>query len=269
MFFRKAIAFIKRDFWENTSYRLSFFFDLGGILSSVLIFFFVARLFEGGSTLSQLEQHGGYFPFVLIGLAFSGYLTTAMSSFSGSLRTEQATGTLEGILVTPTSLPTIIVSGALWNFLYTTLRIFVYLFAGAVFFGVNLGKINLLSSLIVLILTIISFSSLGIISASFIIVLKRGDPINWFFSSISRFLGGVYFPIAILPLWVQKVSHLLPITYSLKAMRLAVLQGASPVVLVKEIIPLSIFCIVLLPLSILCFKIAIRKVRRDGSLVHY
>jgi ABC-2 type transport system permease protein len=58
-------------------------------------------------------------------------------------------------------------------------------------FGVDRGNANLFDAMIILILTIICFCSLGIISASFIMIFKRGDPVNWVFGSVSALLGGV------------------------------------------------------------------------------
>ncbi len=269
MNFRKPFAFLKRDFLINSSYKLSFLFDFGVIVFSVLTFFFIAKLF-GKNASKYLTNYGGdYFPFVLIGIAFYGYLSTAMSSFTAAIGQEQSLGTLEAIILSPTKISTVLISGSIWNFLFTSFRIFLYILIGVLFFNFPVDKINIPAVIIILLLTIISFSSLGIISASFILVLKRGNPINWLFSGISRFLGGVYFPITILPLWVQKISHLLPITYSLHGMRMAMLMGHSIKDIRQDIFALILFSIIFLPFSIFCFKFAIRKAKKAGSLIYY
>ena len=135
--------------------------------------------------------------------------------------------------------------------------------------GVNLGKGNYAAALVILLLTVVSFSSLGIIAASFIMVLKRGDPVTWLFNVVSGLLGGVYFPIAIMPGWMQGLSKLLPITYALEGMRLALLQGAALQKLVPEILALGAFSALLLPLSLFAFRYAVRLAKVDGSLTHY
>jgi len=61
------------------------------------------------------------------------------------------------------------------TYLLTTLRVLVYLLVGVLFLGVHLTGANYLAALVVLVLSVISFSSLGIIAASFIIVFKRGN----------------------------------------------------------------------------------------------
>ncbi len=100
-------------------------------------------------------------------------------------------------------------------------------------------------------------------------VLKQGDPINWAFSALSGLLGGVFYPITVLPQWLQMFSYILPITYSLNAMRLALLQGYSLEALAPDIIALMLFSVVMLPFSIMAFRYAVRRAKVDGSLTQY
>ena len=151
----------------------------------------------------------------------------------------------------------------------TTFRVFIYLAIGVIFMGVTFKDANYASAVVVLILSIISFSGLGIIAASFIIVLKRGDPVTWIISSISSLLGGVYYPINVLPEGLQWLAMLLPITYSLDAMRLALLQGDTISDLLPQILALSAFCVVLVPAGIVAFRFAVRQAKIDGSLTQY
>jgi ABC-2 type transport system permease protein len=267
-FFRKLFAFLKRDFLINSSYRLSFFLDFISILASVTTFFFISKLFGEGAA-KHLEEFGGdYFSFVLIGLAFSGYLSSALSSFSQTISYEQSEGTLEILLLSPTNISTILLCSTIWNFIFVSLKVVVYLFLGWLIFGFDISKINTLSVVIILILTIASFSSLGILSSSFLLVFKRGDPINWALGGISRLLGGVYFPIKVLPVYLQKISFLLPITYALSAMRKSIIGGESLKGLTSEITYLLIFSLIVFPLSIISFKLALRKAKKHGSLLY-
>ncbi len=266
---RKLLAFLKRDFHLEASYRFSFFLQFFGIFFSVALFYFLARLL-GEAASPYLQAYGGdYFSFVLIGIAFAGYFGVGLSSFANSIRQAQTTGTLEAMLMTPTRVSTVVLCSAIWDYLLTTLRVLVYLALGAIFLGVTIGQANYLAALLVLALTIVSCSSLGIIAASFIMILKRGDPITWLFNSLFSLLGGVYYPITILPGWLQFLAHFLPVTYSLRAMRLALLQGYPLSALAPDLLALVIFSISLLPLSLLAFRYAVHRARVDGSLTHY
>jgi ABC-2 type transport system permease protein len=234
-----------------------------------LTFYFLDKLF-GSAVIPYLEPYGGdYFSFVLIGIAFSSYLGVGLGTFSGSIRSEQMMGTLEAMLTTPTKISTILIASSLWNYISASINVVIYLLIGAILFGVNMSNANIFAALIILILTIISFSSIGIISACFIMIFKRGDPISGVFGSVSGLLGGVIYPITVLPGWLQNFSYLLPITYSLRSMRHALLQGYATEALAPDIIALVVFSVVMLPISILIFTYAVKKAKMDGSLTQY
>lgn len=269
IFLIKPLAFLKKDFINESSYKFAFIIQLLGIFFTALVFFFLSKLF--GNTISPyLKSYGGdYFSFVLIGIAFANYLQVSLRSFASCIRDAQMLGTLESLLVTQTNISTIIFSSSLYSFVLTSFRVIVFLLIGVLVLGLDIGKANYIGAVLILLITIISFSSLGIMSASFIMVLKKGDPLSWIFTNMSWLLGGVYYPIAVLPDWVQKLSYLLPITYSLEGMRLALLKGYTLRALFPSIIPLLIFTIIMLPISIWVFKHAVEKAKVDGSLIKY
>jgi ABC-2 type transport system permease protein len=251
------------------SYRFATLLQFLGVFLSIGVFYFISRLL-GDAPHPSLEAYGGdYFSFVLIGIAFAGYFGVGLSSFSDSLRRAQTTGTLEAMLSSPTGVSTIILSASLWSYVLTTLRVGLYLLVGTALLGVDLGEGNYLAAVVVLALTILSFSGLGVLAASFIMVLKRGNPVTWAFGALSSLLGGVYYPIDVLPAWLQPLAYLLPVTYALRAMRLALLQGATFGQLAPDLLALALFSLILTPLSLLVFRQAVGRARRDGSLTHY
>jgi ABC-2 type transport system permease protein len=266
---RVPLAFLKRDFLNESSYKLHFMMQLAGIFFSTVTFHFLAKLI-GENFNAQLKPYGGnYFSFVLIGLAFSNYLQVSLQGFSKVIREAQVMGIMEALLVTETSVRMIILSSSLYNFLVTSLRVLVYLLLGIFLFSMDLQQANYPGAVAILLLAIPAFSCLGIISASFIVVMKKGDPLSWLISSLSWLIGGVYYPIAVLPDWLQHFSYLLPIRYALEGMRLALLQGASWSQLLPNLLPLFLFSTIMLPLSLLAFQFAVQKAKIDGTLTQY
>jgi len=266
---RKVFAFIKRDFLSNFSYKMAFFIRWIGIFISIFTFYYLSKLI-GHQPSGHLAAYGGdYFPFILVGIAATSYIGTSLESFASSISREQWAGTLEMMLVTPTRVSIIILSSSLYSFIFATISVLVYLGFGCCFLGVDLSNANFPATLIILILTIFSFSSIGIISASFIIVFKRGDPIIWAISGLSRLFGGVYFPVTLFPKYLQLISYSIPITYSLRALRYAVLKGYSFQALAADISVLLIFSVILMPVSIVTFNWAIKRAKKRGSLAFY
>lgn len=269
MVFEKIWVFLKRDFLTTSSYKFAFFWDAAGIIGTMLTFFFIGELFKN-SQVPSLNQYGGnYFSFVIIGIAFSSYLGSALGNFGGLIGNEQELGTMEALIMTPTRISTILVAGSLWNILFTTIRVAFYLLVGVFFFNMNLGGINFLALITALTLSLIPFISLGVISASFILVFKRGDPISFLFHGASKLLAGAFFPIAILPLWFKKLSLFIPLTYSLRALRGVLLTQGTWKDLAPDLLVLLFFSIILFPISLQCFKVSLRMAKRRGSLVYY
>jgi len=264
-----AQAFLKRDFSVAISYRADFALQFLGIFLSVATFYFLSQLF-GSAVAPQLEAYGGdYFAFVLIGIAFSGYMGFSLSSFAQSIRQGQVMGTLEIMLLSPTRLSTILLSSSLWSCLLTTLRVMVYLLVGALIFGASFGQANVLTALVVLALSITSFAGIGILSAALVLLLKKGDPVAWIFGGVSSLLAGVFYPISVLPTWLEPLSRFLPLTYALDGMRLAILRGYSLYQIRLDLLVLLAFTLVLTPLALFIFRQALKRAKMEGSLAQY
>jgi ABC-2 type transport system permease protein len=109
---------------------------------------------------------------------------------------------------------------------------------------------------------------LGILSSAYLLLFKRGNPAKWFFLGVSSVVGGMLFPVSVLPGWLQVVAHLNPVTYALEAMRSALLDGASVPAIAKPLAILLVFALILLPTSTLAFSWALERTKVTGTLSH-
>ncbi len=82
-------------------------------------------------------------------------------------------------------------------------------------------------------------------------------------------LGGAYFPVDVLPQWLQKISFLIPITYSLDALRSTMLKGYSLEMIAHPLLVLALMAAILLPVSLAIFAAMVRKGRIEGTLMQY
>jgi ABC-2 type transport system permease protein len=261
-------AFFVRDFQTETSYRFAFLVNFSSVFLSTFSFYFIAQLIDPGAARLPPEYDGDYFSYVIIGVAFAGYFGVGLRGFATAIRNAQVSGTLEAMLMTPTPLPALVVGSATWTYAFTTFRVVVYMLLGAAL-GMRFDNGNLLGGLVALLLAIVAFAGMGIAAAAVIMVIKRGDPVTALFGSVANLIGGVLFPIEVMPGWLQAIAHLLPITYALDALRNALLFGASWRVLWPDLAVLGLFCVVVFPLSLYFFRLAVQRARADGSLTHY
>jgi ABC-2 type transport system permease protein len=268
---RRIFAFVARDFRLFVSYRMQFFLRIISILGVVTTLFFVSKIFAG-FTDPQFSQWRDPLATWLTGLAVLNYFMTGFSSLANSIRREQAQGTLESVLLTPINLPTMIVASSAWDFLETTFFSFLYLFFGRVFFGVQFRG-SFFLAVVFLLLTTLVLACLGILSASFALVFKRGDPFSLFLGAGSALFSGVFFPTQLLQTYagskLASISLILPTTHGLDGIRQVLIEGRGFAQVTEPLFILAGFLIVLLPFSLWVFGRAVRRAKREGSLIQY
>lgn len=266
---KKLWAFIKRDFLIETSYRFAVIFQLSSIVFTVAGYYYLAHFVGGARFSRQNLSEQDYFAFVLIGVAVHEYLTTSLDAFSRGIRESQLAGTLGALLSTQTSLAAIILLSAAYPLVWTSLVVMFYLALGMGIFGVRFAFGDLGGAILILFLSILAFSGLGTLSASFVMVFKRGSPIVWLFGGLSWLLGGVLYPVAVLPWWLRQASALLPNTYAIEGLRAALLRDAPWRELWHSIGPMLLIAVIVFPLGIASFQIAARYTRIAGTLEQY
>lgn len=262
----KMWAFIKRDFLSEVSYRLSFLLQIIGMCMSIAAFYFFSKMVDPAT-----EGLDGMPPFdwMLLGGAFQLYFSTALHAFSSKVRSEQMLGTLEAMLVSPTPTSLVIFASAAWDFLFAGFRVIFYLFFATIVFGVVLHTEGIGALAIGIVLSLLSSAGIGILSASFIIYFKRGDPINFLLSGLTMFFGTAFFPVEQLPAILRPVSDYLPITWSLRIVRGVLLQGKTLQDLRNELLQLAVLTVILLPAGLVMSRFAIRRAKKEGSLIQY
>src|ERR671939_802147 len=264
---RRLRAFVVRDFQLAVSYRMEFFMRVLSILIVVTTLYFISQIFRGFTDI-QFAQWQHPLTAWLTGLAVLNYFMTGFSSLATAIRQEQMQGTLESVLLTPITVPTVIVASSAWDFLETTFFSFLYLFFGRVFFGVQYRG-SFFLAVVFLLLTTLVLACLGILSASFAMVFKRGDPFAVLLGTGSALFSGVFFPTQLLGSGFGSVSRILPPTYGLDGIRRVLIEGQGFAEVREPLVTLFIFLAVLLPFSLWVFARAVRRAKREGSLIQY
>ena len=258
---RRIFAFVARDFRLFVSYRMQFFMRIVSVLAVVTTLFSISKIFSG-FTDPQYSQWRDPLASWLTGLAVLNYFMTGFSSLANSIRQEQMQGTLESVLLTPINLPTVIVASSAWDFLETTFFSFLYLFFGRVFFGVHYRG-SFFLAVVFLLLTTVVLACLGILSASFAMVFKRGDPFGIFLGAGSALFSGVFFPTQLLREYagpkLGNISLLLPATYGLDGIRQVLIEGHGLGEVTQPLFTLLCFLVVLLPFSLWVFDRAVHR----------
>ncbi len=265
----KLLAFLKKDFLIAISYRFAVVLRFVSMLVSLLMLYYIGETFKGAMS-PHLQRYGGdYFSFVLVGIAVSSFVTVGLSTFSREIRSAQVEGTLEALLSTPTSIYTVLVGNSLWSFCMALAGSVMFLAGGLIFLKLRVVPINALAALVVLGITFFAFLAVGMLSAGFIMIFKQGNPVGMLFGTSSYFLGGVLFPVEVLPKPFQIAGKFLPITHAVKALRELLLATVELPAVLPVLSNLVLFILVVAPVSTLFFRYAVKRAKVNGSLIQY
>jgi ABC-type multidrug transport system permease subunit len=259
------LALARRDYSVATSYRFAVGFDLFYGLIDLLIYYFISRTFKSAST-AHLGGAPSYFAFVTVGIVITLVISAASATIGLRLREEQLTGTLETLAAQPVRSWQIALGMAGWPFSFALARGAVYLFVAAALLDVDFSQASWAGAVLVLVAAWLALLGIGVALGAAVIVFKRGNNIVGFVSLALGFAGGAFFPLAVLPGWLEFVGKLMPTRFIFDGMRAALFQGTG---WGQDALILLGYSVIGLPLALWAFSRAVRHARRLGSLAEY
>lgn len=265
----KLPAFARRDLIVAWSYRFAFFSDAFALVLQAFLFYFVGLLVD----TSKLPEFGGkpvsYMEFVAIGIALAAFLQVGLGRIATAMRREQMIGTLESILLTPTSPATIQLGSVVYDLVYVPLRTAIFLVAIAVGFDLNFNADGLVPALLVLLAFVPFVWGLGLLSAAGTVTFRGGAAGVGFGVTIMTLSSGAYFPLDLLPGWLAALAVLNPMAIAIEGMREPLLGVVSWSETLEAVLILVPIAIVSLAAGTLAFRSALRRERRRGTLGLY
>lgn len=264
----RVSAFLRRDLLELSSYRMLMVWRVGSIVFSLTGLYLLARAVDAG-TLSDGRWTGRYFMFAAVGLAMVDAMNTCIRGYNNRVRYDQMAGTLESLLSGGASLGQLIVVSGLLPVLIGCLRVVAYITAAFAIQSTVPAPAAVLSFVPVLLVSMAGFMVLGMSSAALTLVFRRGEPLSALFAGVSILLGGVVYPLDVLPVWAQKVALVLPLTHSMEAGRQALLEGKPITDMGLHFACLGGFMLCALLLLPLCLHLASRQIEKGSGLRGY
>jgi ABC-2 type transport system permease protein len=267
--FRKIPAFFRRDLLVTWSYRLAFFSDWINLGIQILIFSFVGKVVDSQRLPAFNGTSVSYVEFVAAGIALSSFLQIGLVRIVSVIRQEQLMGTLESLLITPTSPVTIQLGSVIYDLFYIPIRTFVFFSMLALFFDVSFPASSLLPVGVVIIVFVPFVWGLGVLSAAGVLTFRRGSGAVSLWGTLITITSGAYFPISVLPGWLQAVAEYNPVTIALDTVRNAMLAEAGWAEILPTIYVLAPISVVALVLGLVAFRLALDLERRRGTLALY
>jgi ABC-2 type transport system permease protein len=260
-------AVARRDLSIQLTYHFQLFLQVVQVLFLTTTLYFVAKLVHHPR---QLHRYGGdYFEFAVIGLMIMSFVGLGLTSFSRSISDEQRAGTLEMLLSSPASMGGLLSGAAVIPFSMATVQAVLLFVLSILVFGGHFRVEGILPAIPLFVLTAASVYCIGVFSAAFVVLTKRGDPITVFATQLTTFLAGAVFPTAVMPEGLRILSRFVPTYYSLDGLRIALITGGHGADLMRDFAILIAFAAVLFVLSTAAFARSLRIARSTGTLGSY
>jgi ABC-2 type transport system permease protein len=265
----KLTAFFRRDFLVAWSYRMAFLSDAGNLVIQAFMFSFLGKLVDPSRLPSFNGTKASYMEFVAAGIALGAFVQLGLGRVATAIRQEQMVGTLEALLATPTRASTIQLGSVVYDLFYIPLRTAIFLGLVAFGFGLHFEADGILPALLILVLFIPFVWGLGVLSAAGILTFRRGSGVIGVGATLLTLGSGAYFPIQVLPGWLQGLARLNPITTAIDGMREALIGGSGWSGAGHELLILLPTSAVSLALGMKAFQLALGRERRRGTLGLY
>ena len=267
--FKKIGVIIKRDFRVYFTYKLAVSMAFFSILFNFLYMVLFGSMFKAG-VIPAIDAYGGdYISYILVGSIGWGFMWSILSQTSESLRSEMELGTLESLLLTPTSIYTMTIAYTLFGSFFGLLSILGLLLIGFALFGINVLATASIFTLIIFILSIIMMTGFGMILGGLTIWIKNIGETAPFIQSIAMFFCGVYFPISLLPESLQGVAKFVPFYHFIEGLRLSLVPGTPTSELINSVLTLTALSIIFVLIGAYALHRGIKKAKKDGSLAFY
>jgi len=189
-------------------------------LLSLMLWLFQPAVFSGvGMLLSRAS--GNTQPdliYTVIGGGIMGMWSGLVFTSTYDIRGDRRDGTLELIVASPTSLGTVESIRTMTNVLAGLISMLVAIIVAVLIFDYSFASAHLFAAAISFILVLLGMWSLGIFLANFLVWSRLSGSFVEFTEMPVAIICGFMYPIHILPAWMQSISAIFPIRWSLEAM---------------------------------------------------
>ncbi len=204
---------------------------------------------------------------LLIGAVVWAYLGIIFAILTETVAWERWEGTIEYTFMAPLSRPSHLFGMGAFAIAYGLVRATLLFGVVAAIVGLSLPNANFAAAFVLLAVASVSFLGIGIMTAVLpLISPEKGSQLGFVAQGMMLVVSGVYYPVSVLPAWMQWLSTISPATYALRGIRSAILDGANLTALWADIWPLLLIGVVAVPLGLEIFRRGEIYAKRHGKL---
>ena len=259
-----AWGFVQRNYYLTKRY---FMWELVWLFYSTVNAMSIGFIGLGVGATQTANDSARLTSFLLIGALLWSYLSMLFDVLSETVSWERWEGTIEYTFMSPASRATHLIGTSIYAVTYGLIRTSAMFLVISMFFDLQIGHANYLSALIVLAVCSISLVGFGMVAAVMpLLSPEKGQQVTFIFGSLLLLVSGVYYSVDVLPGWMQQVSRFSPVTYALRGVRSALLDGKGVRDQWGSIWPLLIMGVIFVPAGLAIFQAGERFAKRTGRL---
>ena len=262
---RELIAvwgFAQRDYFLTKRY---FWWDLVWLVYTIANALSIG--FIGVAAQQSADTTAQFTTYLLIGTLIWSYLSMIFDILSETVAWERWEGTIEYTFMSPASRATHLIGTSIYAVIYGVLRMILMLGIISLFFDLKLSDANYGAALLLLVICSVSLVGFGMVAAVMpLLSPEKGQQVTMIFGAGLLLVSGIYYPIDVLPGWMQALAKVSPVYYALEGIREALLDGEALANLWRYIWPLLIMGAIFPPLGIWIFELGERFAKRTGRL---
>lgn len=253
----RNIYLVKRYIWWDFAF---FIWTVANTLTIV----FIAKGIEANGGAIDVERVATS---LLVGAVIWAYLGVIFEILTETVAWERWEGTIEYTFMAPLSRPVHLLGMGAFALCYGLLRAALLFGTCTLFFDLDLSAADYLAALVVLIVASVSFIGIGMMTAVLpLISPEKGSQLGFVAQGLLLVVSGVYYPVDVLPQWMQWIAVISPATYALDGVRDAILDGARIGAMGGELLALVVIGIVAIPVGLAVFHTGERYAKRHGKL---
>jgi ABC-2 type transport system permease protein len=260
---------MRRDLLVAWSYRLAFFGDWIGMLVQLVTFALIGRLVDPGAIPAFGSRQATYLEFAAVGIALSSFMAVALGRVHAVIRQEQLQGTLESLLITPTAYTTIQMGSVAYDLAYVPVRTLIFFGFTSLIFTADFQWSGVLPTVAILVAYIPFVWGIGIAGGAWVLTFRRGTGVIGIAMTLLTLGSGTYFPVDVLPGWIQGIVGVLPLKLALDGVRDALLGGSGWAEVAPTVLAIVPYAAASLAVGTWAFRAALARERRRGTLGMY
>jgi ABC-2 type transport system permease protein len=202
---------------------------------------------------------------LLVGAVIWAFLGIIFEFVTETVAWERWEGTIEYTFMAPLSRSMHLFGMGAYAVLYGIIRATILFFVVAAFIGIHVPNANFSAALALLGIASLSFMGIGMMTAVLpLISPEKGAQLGFVAQGMMLAVSGVYYPVSVMPEWMQQLAKISPATYALRGERAAIVDGAG--LSWADVGPLLLIAVVAIPLGLVIFKRGERYAKKHGKL---